>query len=39
MEGQIVKLTSSVGLALNVLVLREDANTTADSDSGSLVVT
>lgn len=37
--GQIVKLTSGVGLARNVLLLAEDANATADSDSGSLVVT
>lgn len=39
MEGQIVKLTSGVGLAFNILFLGEDANATADSDSGSLVVT
>lgn len=38
-EGQIVKLTSGVGPAGNVLLLGEDANATADSDSGSLVVT
>lgn len=39
MEGQIVKLTTSVGLAGNIHVLTEDANATADSNSSSLVVT
>lgn len=39
MEGQIVELASGVGLARNILVLSEDANATADSNSGSLVVT
>ncbi len=38
-EGQIIKLTSSVGPARDILILTEDANTTADSDGGSLVVT
>lgn len=38
-EGQIVELASGVGLARNILFLREDANATADSNSGSLVVT
>lgn len=38
MEGQIVKLTSSVGLARNILIFREDANTTADGNSCSLVI-
>lgn len=37
--GQIVKLASGVGFALNILILGEDANAAADSDSGSLVVT
>lgn len=37
--GQIVKLTSSVGLARNILVLGEDANAAANSNSGSLIVT
>lgn len=36
--GQIVKLTSSVGPARNILLLSEDANATADGDSSSLVV-
>ena len=39
MEGQVVKLTSGVGSARNILILREDANTTADGDGSSLVVT
>jgi len=38
-QGQVVKLASGVGLVLNILILLEDANTTADGDSGSLVVT
>lgn len=38
-EGQVVKLTSGVGSARNILILREDANTTADGDGSSLVVT
>lgn len=38
-EGQIIKLTSGVGPARNILIFREDANTTADGDSCSLVVT
>lgn len=37
--GQIVKLTSCVGLVGHILILREDSNTTADGNSGSLVVT
>lgn len=39
LQGQIVKLTSGVGLSFNILILAEDANTTADSDGCSLVVT
>lgn len=39
MGGQVVKLASGVGFVLNILILFEDANTTADGDSGSLVVT
>lgn len=39
MEGQIVKFTSSVGSAANILFLREDADTSADSNGSSLVVT
>lgn len=38
-EGQVIKLSSSVGLASNILFLGEDANASADSDGGSLVVT
>ena len=38
-EGQIVKLTASEGSASSVLILGEDANTTADSHGCSLVVT
>lgn len=38
-EGQIVEFTSGVGPASDVLLLREDANASADSNSGSLVVT
>lgn len=38
-QGQVVKLASGVGLASDVLLLGEDANTTADGDGGSLVVT
>lgn len=38
-ERQIIKLTSGVGPAGDILVLAEDANATADSDSSSLVVT
>lgn len=37
--GEIVKLTSGVSLARNILVLREDANTTADGNGSALVVT
>lgn len=37
-EGQVIKFPSGVGLAGNVLVLGEDANASADSDGGSLVV-
>lgn len=39
MQGQVVKLASGVGLSSHVLLLGEDANATADGDSGSLVVT
>lgn len=39
MEGQIVKFTSSVGPATNILVLREDTDTSANSNGSSLVVT
>lgn len=38
-QGQVVKLTSGVGLSFNVLLLGEDANATADGNSGTLVVT
>lgn len=38
-EGQIVKFTSSVGPATDILVLREDADASADSNGSSLVVT
>lgn len=37
--GQVVKLTASEGLSSHILILREDANTTADGHCGSLVVT
>lgn len=37
-EGQVIKFSSSVGLASNILVLGEDANASADSDGSSLVV-
>lgn len=37
--GQVVKLTASVSLASHILILTKDANTTADSDSSTLVVT
>lgn len=38
-EGQVIKFSSSVGLARNILILGEDADASADSDSSSLVVT
>lgn len=38
-EGQVIKFSSSVGLASNILFLGEDADASADSDSSSLVVT
>ncbi|KAJ0060633.1 hypothetical protein NL108_016611 [Boleophthalmus pectinirostris] len=38
MEGQVIKLTSSVGLSRDILILSKDANTTADSNSSSLVI-
>lgn len=37
--GQVVKLTSGVGPVGHVLILFEDSNTTANSNSCSLVVT
>lgn len=37
--GQVIKLTASVSLASHILILSKDANTTADSNSGALVVT
>lgn len=38
-DGQIVKFTAGVGLASGILVLSKDTDATADSLSGSLVVT
>lgn len=38
-ERQVIKFSSSVGLASNILFLGEDADASADSDSSSLVVT
>lgn len=38
-EGQVIKFSSSVGPASNILILGEDANASADSDGSSLVVT
>ena len=37
-DGQVVKLAAGVGLSGHILILGEDANTTADGDGGSLVV-
>lgn len=36
---KVVKLTTSEGLAGDILILAEDANATADGHSGALVVT